>query len=145
MQCPNALRVEAELKAAYLHAADAEVAPFVEPPPPAPAVAAAPAVPASDAKPDLEYGSLSSLIPDLEDDEDVVVRRESGRQKQVAQVLCVLVSFAVVVGAYALVVAFSQVRDAMSDPNREKIFALADGSDAAAAPHDPTAPSIISQ
>ena len=76
---------------------------------------------------------------------DVVVRRESGRQKQVAQVLCVLVSVAVGVGAYALVVAFSQVRNAMSDPNREKIFALADGSDAAAAPHDPTAPSIISQ
>ena len=44
-----------------------------------------------------------------------------------------------VVGAYALVVAFSQVRDAMSDPNREKIFALEDGGDTAAAPHDPTA------
>ena len=134
-QCPNVLRVEAELKAAYLHAADAaEVAPFVEQPP----AVAVPAVYASDAKSDLEYGSLSSLI-DVEDDEDVVVRRESGRQKQVAQVLCVLVSFAVVVGAYALVVAFSQVRDAMSDPNREKIFALEDGGDAASAPHDPTA------
>ena len=125
--CPNRLRVAAELKACYAQGVpygvrefeEAEV--FAEPIPSViEPISSATAAPTKD---DLEYGSLSSLI-DFDDDVDVVEIRESGRQKQVAQVVSVLVTVAIAVSMYALVVAFSHVHAAIAGTNRGPILEL---------------------
>ena len=58
---------------------------------------------------EVEYGSLSALI-EFQDDIDVVEVKVQKQNESLSRVLCLLVTVAVAISLYSLLVAFSQVR-----------------------------------